>query len=322
VNVADFHASENIMSDPMTRARPARPTGRVWGRGGLLLLAGLMTLTGAGPAKAVNGEGSDTLGIFLVPASTCQPIRQRTGVHGDVLFGCDGNGEACELSTSGVNRETRSGIATYGFCDDQFPAVGPLERTDGVLKSEITILGSSFGSITGIKPPGTENAGDEASNIICGSFTLNSSFTTDGVKYGPGVRACRKVMPGTCGPGECQTSCPGEQADYFVTRADSCTEARQVIANSVSGTPPANLAFALFQDVEPASGSVATPGKVALLVCPNHKWQCVDPEERYPTDVAVDYRLPMGLAQEDPDYYATIKGILYTCTATTCRRAR
>jgi hypothetical protein len=101
--------------------------------------------------------------------------------------------------------------------------VALLRADSGTLKSKITILGSTFGSITGVGATAGENA--ESDNIVWGTFSLASSFKVGSGKtaatWGPGVRVCRRILSWTCAGNECPQICPGEQANYFVARSDS-----------------------------------------------------------------------------------------------------
>jgi hypothetical protein len=260
-------------------------------------------------AHAVSGEDPASVGAF---GASCGTLRTETGVQGDVVFACDPNGEACEIAIPGANRETRSGIAATGFCEDSFPIQGPTDTPPGVIKEDIVVQGSTFSAITGVKSAGAQN---EASNIICSTFTLPGPFTVGTGNrrrtFGPGVRVCRKIVP--CSGPACSSpaTCPGERATYFVTRADDCSEVRELVTGTLTGTPP-NFAFAVFTDVNSASGSVSQPGRQALLVCPGYQAQCVNASNRaQPAGTVGDYRLPLGAVQENPDCFTTSKGYRY-----------
>lgn len=269
-----------------------------------VLLATMAVAGQATPAWAISGEIPDSVGIFRVDPADCDAIRLRTGVEGDVFFSCDPNGEACDIDLPDTDRETRSGIAATAFCSDTFPPGPPTTVEPGVIKPDVTILGSSFSGITGIKAD--TGIGTEADNIVCSTFSLPGTFSSGGVESGPGVRACRKILPGVgAGP----AACPGEQQVYFKTQSDSCADVAMLIEDAVGQNP--TLAWVLFTDVNPGTGSVGTPGNQALLVCPGYTWQCVDDSNRSAENTVIDYRVPLGVVQEDPDCYVTTKGYRY-----------
>ena len=263
----------------------------------------------AGNAWAISGELADSVGVFRVTGASCDAIRLRTGVQGDVFFACDPNGEACDIDLPDPDRETRSGIAATAFCADTFPAEAASTGAPGIIKPNVTIVGSTFSGITGIKTPGDPL--NEATNIVCSTFSLPAPFNVGGsVQAGPGVRVCRKVSPGACTGSFCPATCPGEQASYFVTQSDSCADIASLINGAVGRSP--TLAWALFTDINPAApGSVGEPGRQALLVCPGYRWECVNETNRQELGTVIDYRVPLGAVQERPDCYVTTKGYRY-----------
>ncbi len=293
---------------PQEEAQVSNAVGRR-NRRAIGVLLGLGCLLAAGDAWAISGELADSVGIFRVSGASCDPIRTRTGVQGDVFFSCDPNGEACDIDLPDTDRETRSGIAATAFCADTFPAEAASTGSPGIIKPSVTIVGSTFSGITGVKPPGDPL--NEATSIVCSTFSLPSSFDGGGgVQSGPGVRVCRKVSPGACTGSFCPPTCAGEQANYFVTQSDSCADIASLINGAVGQSP--TLAWALFTDINPAApGSVGEPGRQALLVCPGYRWECVNETNRQELGSVIDYRVPLGAVQERPDCYVTTKGYRY-----------
>jgi hypothetical protein len=266
---------------------------------------------GGSVALAQSGDLPFSIGWFNT--DNCSALRMKTGVQGDVLFACDPAGEACDIDLPGnsTNMEARSGVSATAFCSDSFPIGGAFDPTADVLKPNAVVQGSSFTSITGVK---TDTGADtEAANIVCSTFTLGGPFTVGTGKsarvYGPGVRACRKIVAGS---GPSPATCPGEKASYFVTLDDDCTEVQALVTGSVAASAP-SFAFALFIDGDTTPGSVSQPGRQALLVCPGYQAQCVTEADRDNlSSVVVDYRLPF-ITVQTPGSTTTTSGSTITC---------
>lgn len=223
-------------------------------------------IAGAATAHAQSGEPLDSAGVFLVTTAQCEVLRDKTEVEGDYIFACDADREQCQLIS---DAELNEGIAR-GFCEDVFPTVRLVGPGD-VLEEDKLIHATMFGVNTGVI-----DDDDNEADILCQTF----------VDDGQGVKACRKIIKDEdgCPLGGCPVCNDrqiGPAAEFITTFEDNCTELQALLANTVSSDANPNLSFGLFIDVadpdDPDSPILGQPGSEALLVCPGHRWECVDP---------------------------------------------
>lgn len=259
--------------------------------GALAVGAVLACLGGAGEALAQSGEVPDLQGIVVVPEETCNDLRDLTtgtpaaGSDGDVILACDAGDDGqrgqCQLiSGGGAEPEVNAGQG-IGFCADRFPdGVRVIEEGEAVLKDNVDIVASAFGSIIGTTDDGV------AVDTYC-----DSSSDTGGVKE------CREVrddgdFTSTCGSGLIVTPAT------FAANAEGCGIVEDIFESSVLGPNDDSLAFAVFIDVD----RIGQAGSETLFVCPGRNLVCPSAPLGQ-QNVTVEYLLQKVLIQEDPDCF-------------------
>ena len=271
-------------------------TGQHWsavGLGVMLLASG----AGAGTALAQSGETDATAGITVVPAATCDDLRDQFSSEfvGDLWLACYGNDTAnpsCGLfSSADIPGQTN----LLAFCQDSFPN-GINVLSEPPLKLNVTIQGTTSGNVTGLNGVASTTAPFvfTPSNVLC--FDFDDALVPPGTDGSPDKEVCVKIEPGTGGS---DTECAAN--DFFQIVDGDCTVVQNVI-NATAGAAAGTASFALFTDVN----AVGQAQSQQLLVCPNNQATCVTPpvsnaSTGFPGGVQVRSQTTYGIVEENPD---------------------